>query len=277
MARIDRRAGGWTPAGKVGIVTGAGTGIGAALTAAFRAGGATVVDAGLEQTSVTLDVRDADAFERVVQSVIDRHGRLDFLVNNAGIAIGGDAELADRRHWERIIDVNVRGTLYGTVAAYPRMLEQGNGRIVNMASLAGLVPVPLLAAYAMTKHAIVGLSLSLRLEAAPRGVGVHVVCPAAVETSLLDTRGPADLPDNWNGYDARRFLSRISRPYPAERLANDVLTGLRRDRGLIVAPRSARAIWRLDRFAPGIFDRGIARVIARERRVAADWAATQGA
>jgi NAD(P)-dependent dehydrogenase (short-subunit alcohol dehydrogenase family) len=257
-------------------VTGAGSGIGAALSAALRDAGATVVDTDLRGAAVVLDVRDAGAFEGVVQDVVDRHGRIDFLVNNAGLAIGGDAELADREHWERLVDVNIRGVLHGTVAAYPKMLEQGRGRIVNMASLAGLVPVPLLTGYAMTKHAIVGLSLSLALEAAPRGVGIHVVCPAAVDTPLLDSRGPADLPDRWGGYDARRYLSAVSKPYPVTRLADDVLAGLRRGRAVIPIPRSAGAIWRVYRLSPWLYNRVMARHVARERQAATDWASEGG-
>lgn len=97
--------------------------------------------------------------------------------------------------------MNLRGVVHGVAAAYPVMVRQGNGHIVNTASLAGLLPAGLLTVYSMTKHAVVGLSLSLRAEAASRGVKVLVVCPSAVETPILDG------PDGRGGFDVRRYVT----------------------------------------------------------------------
>lgn len=102
-------------------------------------------------TSAALDVRDAAAVAALVRSTYDSHGRLDVMVNNAGIAIGGEACELLLAHWDRAIDVNLRGVVHGVQAVYPLMVRQRSGHIVNTASLAGLLPAPGATAYAMTK------------------------------------------------------------------------------------------------------------------------------
>ncbi|MGB8501782.1 SDR family oxidoreductase, partial [Mycobacterium sp.] len=181
--------------GKQALVTGAGSGIGAALSRALVAAGADVVCTDIDAdaaertahvstgpgtaTSGRLDVTDAAAVQAAVDDVVSRTGRLDLMLNNAGIVWGGDTELLTLDQWDTIIDVNIRGVVHGIAAAYPVMIRQGHGDIVNTASMAGLVPAGRLTSYAMTKHAVVGLSLALRSEAAARGVDVLVVCPGA--------------------------------------------------------------------------------------------------
>ena len=260
---------GWTPDGMVGIVTGAGSGIGRALTTALRAGGATVHGTDLSGSAgvSVLDVTDRAAVAAAVEAVVAEHGRIDFICNNAGIAIGGDTEDISGEHWDRIVDINVGGVINGVLAAYPQMVRQGHGRIISTASLAGIGPAPLLTPYSMTKHAVVGMSHSLRIEARVHGVGVHVICPGVIETPLLDTRGPADLPDVMGGYDFRRYLTSLTgRPMPADRLAAYVLAGINKDHATIVAPASARAVWRLGRLSPGLLERATRSRVAAERK-----------
>lgn len=189
-----------TFAGKQALVTGAGSGIGAALCRALVAAGAEVmctdVDGeaagrtasglGPAARAARLDVTDADAVQGAVDEVVQRAGRLDLMFNNAGIVWGGDTELLTLEQWNAIIDVNIRGVVHGVAAAYPLMVRQGHGHIVNTASMAGLTAAGQVTSYVMTKHAVVGLSMALRSEAAARGVGVLAVCPAAVETPILD-------------------------------------------------------------------------------------------
>ncbi|MDT5090921.1 MAG: hypothetical protein QOH60_284, partial [Mycobacterium sp.] len=161
--------------GQQAIVTGGGSGIGAALVRALTALGADVlctdVDVDAAKQSATaapgpgtataehLDVTDAAAVQAAVDGVVARAGRLDFMFNNAGIVWGGDTELLTLEQWNAIIDVNIRGVVHGVLAAYPLMIRQGHGHIINTASLAGLVPGGRLVSYSMTKHAVVGLSL----------------------------------------------------------------------------------------------------------------------
>lgn len=282
----DRRGGGHDDRmTHVAIVTGAGSGIGRALSERLVARGSTVVMAdrspdvedvaavvgatGAGSTvAAVLDVRDAAAVAAVVDDAVGRLGRLDVMINNAGIGVGGPAETLSAEHWDRVLDVNVRGVTNGVAAAYPVMVEQGFGHLVNTASLAGLVPSPLLAPYAMSKHAVVGMSLSLRLEAQVHGVRVSALCPGPVDTPILDSPGPDDLPQALPGVSARELLARTTRrpPYPVERLAADALHGMDRNEALIVVPRSARWIWRANRVLPDL--------VARASGLTVRWALT---
>jgi NAD(P)-dependent dehydrogenase (short-subunit alcohol dehydrogenase family) len=270
---------------RVAIVTGGASGIGRALSAALVARGDRVVLADLDgaaaedvaerlraggpgtATAAAVDVRDAGAVTALVTGTAERHGRLDLLFNNAGLGIGGPAEELSPAHWDRTLDVNLRGVLHGVQAAYPLMLRQGQGHIVNTASLAGLLPMPGSAPYATTKWAVVGLSLSLRAEGAARGVRVSVVCPGGVDTPILDKGMPADLPrvPSVEGIDTRAVITRFSggRLYGADALAADVLRGVDRNRPLIVAPRQARVMWRLMRLSPSLVLRALAAMAAR--------------
>jgi NAD(P)-dependent dehydrogenase (short-subunit alcohol dehydrogenase family) len=268
-------------AGRVAIVTGGGSGIGAALVRALAARGAAVVIADIDKaaaeavagcvlagagrvSTTVLDVRDAGAVSALVQEVAAEHGKLDLIFNNAGIAVGGQVDELTLDHWNRVIDVNLRGVVHGVHAAYPLMLRQGHGHIVNTASLAGLVPGPGLAPYAATKHAVVGLSLSLRAEGATRGVKVSALCPGFIDTPLLG-RVNADLPQTETGANAAALARQLGKLYQADPLAQDVLRGVERNQALIVAPRSARVAWRMARYAPGLTMRTIISGFAAER------------
>lgn len=270
---------------RVAIVTGGASGIGRAVGAALARRGADVVLADVDGPGVeaaadelgaraaVVDVRDAAAVGDLVRSVHREAGRLDLLFNNAGIGLGGETEELTLAHWDRIIDVNVRGVVHGVHAAYPLMVAQGSGHIVNTASLAGLTPAPGLTAYAMTKHAVVGLSLSLRVEAAAKGVRVSVLCPGVVDTPILDSKGPEDLPvpPSAARTDGRAMLERAAGgAYPPERLAEDVLRGIARNDAVIVAPRRAEAAWRIHRLLPRVVERQLVRHIARERALRGD-------
>ncbi|HET7016334.1 MAG TPA: SDR family oxidoreductase [Streptosporangiaceae bacterium] len=260
--------------GKIAIVTGGGSGIGAALVRAMAGRGATIVIADIDEaagksvaaeldqaTAVTLDVRDAAAVAELVAQTKAEHGQIDYMFNNAGIAIGGLVEEFTLDHWDRVIDVNLRGVIHGVHAVYPVMLAQGNGHIVNTASLAGLIPGPGLAPYDATKHAVVGLSLSLRAEAGGRGVKVSAICPGFVDTPLLGRVNP-DLPPTSAGQGGN--ISDIVGPlYKADLLAEDVLRGLAKNKPLIVAPRSARVLWRMTRYAPNFALNTITKTVQR--------------
>ena len=263
--------------GKQAIVTGAGSGIGAALSRALVAAGADVlctdIDADAAKrtaneapgpgsaTWARLDVTDAGAVQAAVDDVVARTGRLDLMVNNAGIVWGGDTELLTLDQWNAIIDVNIRGVVHGVAAAYPVMIRQKQGHIVNTASMAGLVPAGRLTSYAMTKHAVVGLSLALRSEAAVHGVDVLAVCPGAVETPILDKGAVGD-------FEGRSFFltgMRSQTGYHPDRLAQDVLRAIEKKKGILVVPRIAYGGWLFVRLAPGLMQRASARMIARAK------------
>jgi NAD(P)-dependent dehydrogenase (short-subunit alcohol dehydrogenase family) len=259
------------PVGRVAIVTGGASGIGRAVSAALVARGAAVVVADIDEdgaervarelrgpgtaTAVTVDVADGRAVMDVIETTHREHGRLDLLFNNAGLGIGGEPEELTDAHWEKVLDVNVRGVIHGCQAAYPLLLEQGFGHIVNTASLAGLLPPPgTMTPYGMSKHAVVGLSLGLRAAATDSGVGIHVVCPGVVETPILDKYDIPGLPTppSMAGGDSREFFHDlgIRSFYPADRVAVDILRGIARDQAIIVAPARARFVWRIARCSP---------------------------
>ncbi len=236
------------------FITGGNGGIGRALSDAFADAGSRVVGADLRGADVDLDVTDPIA----VAVAIDQLDRLDVVVANAGIGVGGRAHDIPRSEWQRTIDVNIAGVVNTVLPAYERMQAQGRGSIVLIASLAGLVPTPLMIPYTMSKHAIVGLGASLRLEAARHGVGVSTVCPGPVETGLLDERS------NTPGLSARRFLvAAAGQPLPAEALARQTVDAVRRNRGL-VTPGRAAVLTRAARFTPRLTSHIIASNMRKE-------------
>ncbi len=263
--------------GKQAIVTGAGSGIGAALCRALVAAGADVVCTDIDAAAAAhtaasssgpgaarparLDVTDPAAVQHAVDDVVGLAGRLDLMFNNAGIAWGGDTELLTLDQWNAIIDVNIRGVVHGVAAAYPVMLRQGHGHLVNTASMAGLTAAGQITSYVMTKHAVVGLSLALRSEAVSRGVGVLAVCPAAVETPILD-KGAL------GGFVGRDYYLRgqgVRTAYSPDRLARDTLRAVQRNKALLVVPKRAHASWILARLAPGLLQRMSVGFVERQR------------
>jgi short-subunit dehydrogenase len=141
------------------------------------------------------------------------------------------------------------------------MLQQGHGHIVNTASMAGLTAAGQVTSYVATKHAVVGLSMALRSEAVPRGVGVLVVCPSAVETPILD-KGAV------GGFAGRDYFLQAGKAYDADRLARDTLRAIERNKAILVKPTVAHAQWLLARAAPVLMNRLAMRFVSdlRSRR-----------
>jgi NAD(P)-dependent dehydrogenase (short-subunit alcohol dehydrogenase family) len=262
------------------FITGGGSGIGRALAKRLAARGVAVcvtdlksgaaqsvaAECGQGATALGLDVCDAAAVRSAIETFAAEKGRLDYLFNNAGIGIAGEANEIPLEAWKRIIDINVYGVLHGVLTAYPIMLKQGSGHIVNTASLAGLGPAPLLAPYGLTKHAVVGLSSSLRIEGAKRGVRVSVLCPSAIETPLLDTENPSEFKIAW-APNMRRFLTALAGPpYSVDRCADEMMAGIDRNQGVIVLPGRARLAWRLGRLFPSLVESVSQSAVEAERK-----------
>lgn len=266
-------------AGRTALITGGASGIGRALGEALVGCGATVTLTDVDGEAVEriaaeirerfdvksvvarpLDVTDRDQFAATVAEV----GDLDLLVNNAGISMGGPTHELTGAHWDRVIDVNVRGVVNGLLAAYPAMVERGGGQIVNVASAAGLAAPPFVTAYAATKHAVVGLSTGLRAEAALHGVTISALCPGSVETAILDRTPPEDLPATASApVTARQYLAVVrQKPVPADLFARQALVQIARGKGVIVVPVAARSLWYLHRLSPALMDR-VGLLIAR--------------
>ena len=258
--------------GATAIVTGGASGIGRALAEELAKRGCEVVLADLQielaeevaseirasggkAKAVKIDVTDFPAMEQLVQETVKRTGRLDYIFNNAGIVIGGYVNHYGIEDWNQIVDVNLRGVINGIQAAYKIMMEQGFGHIVNTASMAGLMPGPGNVAYTTTKHAVVGLSKSLRAEAAQMGVRVSVLCPGVVRTPILEGGGKygkmlIDIPPE----QLRRMWEKL-KPMSPNIFAKKVLNSVAKNKAIIIVPSWWKVFWWINRLSPslGIF------------------------
>jgi len=247
--------------GRVAIITGGAGGIGRALAEEMAERGCYLILADvntelLEKTATelraggaqldakTVDVRDAAQVQKLVEGAFRDLGRIDYVFNNAGVNLCAELRDTTLEDWNLLIDVNLRGVVHGVHAAYPIMCEQGFGHIVNTASAAGLVPAAAEGAYAATKHAVVGLSLALQIEAAAFGVKVSVVCPGLVDTPILDST-------KYVKFDSD-VIKNIApqKPMPARKAARRILRGVERDQFYIVITATAHALWRVHRYMP---------------------------
>jgi NAD(P)-dependent dehydrogenase (short-subunit alcohol dehydrogenase family) len=172
--------------GRVALVSGAASGIGKAVSARLADEGALVVRSDLRNVpgDVVCDVTDPASCAAAVASVLARHGRLDVLVNVAGVGLSQRIGDVTPEEWGRIIDVNLTGTFLLSQSALPALLE-AKGVIVNMGSVAGLRATPYNAAYCASKGGVIMLTKSMAIELAKAGVRVNVVCPASVDTPFL--------------------------------------------------------------------------------------------
>ena len=257
--------------GVVAIVTGGGMGLGEALCEELGRRGATVVvgdidaDAaaqvaerlersGVSARAVQVDMANHVDVAQLIDGTVADYGRLDYMINNAGIAIGGDARDLSIEQWRRVLDVDLLGVVYGTVHAYQTMTRQGHGHIVNISSLSGLVPQPGNSAYCTSKHGIVGLSLSLRFEGADLGVKVSAVCPGDMKTKIYDNMVVVNMPREQVAALSRR-TNYLMPQMSAQEAARAILRGVARNQALIVFPTAVQLIWRLYRLFPSVFYR----------------------
>jgi NAD(P)-dependent dehydrogenase (short-subunit alcohol dehydrogenase family) len=243
--------------GKNVVITGAASGIGLGLAqmlaargasvtladlnlAGAQAGAEAIVRAGGKARAVQVDVADEAAVERLLDAVEP----LDYVFNNAGYAILGEARDLPYPQWQKLVQVNLLGVIAGSLAAYRRMARQGHGHIVNTASLAGLAGSPLLNAYCTTKSAVVMFSRMLRAEGEALGVKVTALCPSFIRTGIFDGA-------HYAGVDKDAMVKQIPFPVmPLQPALERIVAGVERNEALIVFPFHARLIWRLLRWFP---------------------------
>lgn len=190
--------------GKVVVITGASSGLGEASARLLSEQGAKVVlgarrlkrierlaseikDGGAEAIAVETDVTDQKQVNALVEAAIKQYGRVDVMLNNAGLMPHSPLERLKTDDWDRMIDVNMKGVLYGIAAALPHMQKQKSGHIINVSSVAGHLVTPGGAVYCATKHAVRAISEGLRQEVKPYNIRSTIVSPGAVATELPDS------------------------------------------------------------------------------------------
>ena len=203
---------------KVAVVTGAGSGIGEGIARAAVDAGMNVVladididkaqavaaDLGAQAMACAVDVSSLASVEALRDAAVARFGAVHLVCNNAGVWLGALMQDADIRDWQYLINVNLYGVIHGVKTFLPLLLEQGEGHIVNTASMGGLISGPPEGIYTTTKFAVMGLSEALLLEVADKGVGVSVLCPGLVDTNLI-SQSCAVRPQEFNsGIDHRQ-------------------------------------------------------------------------
>jgi short-subunit dehydrogenase len=249
---------------KVCIVTGAASGIGKALCEELAREGAKVIatdiNADALQSAVAsikdanhpvrveeLDVTDYDAFKKVVEDTVSREARLDYIFNNAGIAILGEVRDTTIEHWRKVLDVNLNGVVYGSLLAYQQMVEQGSGHIVNLASVEGLMPFPTTVSYVTSKFGVMGLSEGMWVEGKDLGVKVSVVCPGFVSTPIFDVSDTVGVEkDKWK--ESLSLWERFA--ISPEGCARVILKGVEKNKPIITVTAVAKVMWWLTRISP---------------------------
>ena len=219
--------------GKVVVITGASSGLGEATARLLSAQGATVVlgarrierlqkladeltGSGGKALAVTTDVVHCDQVKRLVDTAVQRFGRVDVMLNNAGLMQQSPLERLKVDEWDNMIDINIKGVLYGIAAALPYMQQQKAGHIINVSSVAGHKVTPLGAVYCATKHAVRALSEGLRQEVKAYNIRTTVISPGAVATEL-----PSHITDRDSAAGIQKFYKGFA--IPADSFARAVV------------------------------------------------------
>ncbi len=214
---------------KVAVVTGAASGIGSATIRRFAAEGATIVAADIADASdsvreltrmgvaarfVHADVTKASQIESLVNETVTSFGRLDVLVNNAGIELPKKITDTSEAEWDRLLDVNLKGVFLCAKASIPVMQRQGGGVIINVASELGLVGGSEIAAYSASKGGVVQLTKALAIDHASDNIRVNCVCPGPVETPLLQAiiDGSSNPDQERRSIIEKTLLKRVGQP-----------------------------------------------------------------
>jgi NAD(P)-dependent dehydrogenase (short-subunit alcohol dehydrogenase family) len=255
-------------AGRRVFLTGAASGIGRATAELAARRGALVhltdIDAtGLERVAATirneggtvptaepLDVSDYEAVRACGARLAHEHGPMDVVMNIAGISAWGTVSAMEHRDWRRLVEVNLMGPIHVIEALVPPMIDAGRGgHLVNVSSAAGILGLPLHAAYSATKFGLRGVSEVLRFDLARHGIGVSLVCPGGVDTGLVDTLTIAGVDRATDRFDQlrRRFRAHAVAP---EAAARAILDGVRKGRYWIFTSPDIRAAFLLQRVCP---------------------------
>lgn len=263
---------------KTAVITGAASGLGRALAVklaneGFKIG---VVDINRDEAEKTLemiknagssgevflcDVTNLNEIESMADHFFNAWGKIGMLVNNAGVMCAGLTGDTPIEEWKRIIDINLWGVIYGCHVFVPRMKNQGAGQIVNIASIAGIIPPIEQASYNVSKAGVIGLSETLRLELAPFNIGVSAVCPLSVKTNILKDLREDDkyLKSLWGAAFANQKLT-------PEKYAGRVVKAVKKNRLYIMSHVMGKIFWLNKRLAPFTLTR-VLTYLSRKNRI----------
>ncbi len=244
------------------LITGATSGIGWALAMELNRQGAIVYATGTNDDNlklikekapapdkmipIVLNVTSQEHFESCIQQIVEACGTLDFMFNNAGIMVGGDFNEMTDEQCKAIMDINLMGVIHGTRAAYRVMRQQRAGQIVNVSSSAGLIPVPLSTPYCATKHAVVGLTISLREEARLHNIKVNLIIPGIVDTSIFSRAL------NIKDYNYKKNIEELPlKAISPQQAARAIIKGVEKNRREIIFPLYNQVLMGLYRLMPG--------------------------
>ena len=232
------------------VITGAGAGLGKALALKMAQLGGHIIVTDIVDSSVTttveeihaqggmargyrLDVTRSDGIETLLEEL----AVVDLWVNNAGVAAAGEVRDTDLSVWRKVIDVNLWGVITGTKLAYDKMLGQGHGQIVNIASMYGICTSPMVGAYAASKHGVVGITRCLQMEARSLGVKINLICPGYIDTTLFSH-------GNFSGVSSEDSLRLL--PYRMVKLDTAVakiIKGIEKNTPLLIFPFYVKSTW----------------------------------
>lgn len=255
--------------GKKVLITGAGSGIGRATALQLAELGAALIISdlnpdGLARTASEalrlgagsvdthiVDVSDWDDMQAMAGKVRKQHGALDILVNNAGVGLAGDFLNTTVDDWQWVLGINVMGVVHGCKLFAPDMVANGKGHIINLASAAGYYAAPDMSAYSASKHAVLGMTESLRAELAEKGIGVSAICPGVINTGIVASsrmRGAAgDAQDKLVAFYRKRN-------YGPELVAEAILGAVEHNRAVVPVSPEAWVMYGAKRFTPGALD-----------------------
>ncbi len=249
---------------KIAVITGGASGIGKCLGEKLAARGAHVVlsdinRAGLEKivadltargwnvSGEVLDVSDYEAFEKHIDGIVAAHGRIDYIFNNAGIAIAAEFQDMTVEDWNKVVDINLNGVFHGSILAYKQMVKQGFGHIVNLSSIEGLIPFPTTGSYVATKYAVLGFTQGMWVEGRSLGVKTHAICPGYIRTNIFDATKMVNI-ERAKLLAQYKLLEKMG--ISADKCAEVILRGVAKDKPIIPVTTLAHLIWRMARLTP---------------------------
>lgn len=254
---------------KIALVTGAGSGIGRAIALRFAELGTQLIISDINKQSLAetaalvvekggrpeleqVDVSDWDDMQRLAERVHKRHSKLDILINNAGVATAGEFLSTPIEDWHWVLGINVMGVVHGCKLFAPRMCEARQGHIVNIASAAGYYAAPDMSCYSASKHAVMGLTESLRVEMAAHQVGVSAICPGVINTNIVKSMRTSGHMTEAQGKIIDIYRRRN---YGPELVAEAVVSAVEDNRAVVPVSPEAWALYAAKRLAPEVVDR----------------------